>query len=385
MDSFAEVGALTAFVGRVAGTDAERRAANHLRYRLRELGREAELEPLQIRPRYGLVHAIHALTAIGGGVLAVESPAPGAALVLAALVSTVLDVSGSLGRPLRRLTSRRASQNVYSPESGDKPGLLLLVAHYDAERTAPAFSLARRILRDPWRAMAIAMTIVLGCCVARILGLESTVLTAVQFAPTVVLIALVPAFADIELSNVGDGAANNAAGVACALRLADELGGRLGHFDLGVLLTGAAGPLSLGMRGWLRAHLGELDRERIAVLSIDGVGSGAVRFARRHGPLVSRAAHPELVGLCKKVADDDGPLGTYEARPFVSRGPGDAATARSRGLPALTVGCWGDDVSPEGLDRACGFCRELIERLDADVGPRLRSRVEPLPTELRPG
>jgi hypothetical protein len=41
-----EIEALVAYEGRGAGTDAERRAAEHLARRLRAIGREGEVEPV---------------------------------------------------------------------------------------------------------------------------------------------------------------------------------------------------------------------------------------------------------------------------------------------------------------------------------------------------
>ena len=59
MDPLPEIEALVAFEGRAPGSDAERRAAGHLADRLEALGRTAEIEPIQVRPRYELVHLVH--------------------------------------------------------------------------------------------------------------------------------------------------------------------------------------------------------------------------------------------------------------------------------------------------------------------------------------
>ena len=372
MEAKREAAALEAFGGRAAGSDAERRAAVHLRDRLRAMGREADTEAIEVRPRFGLAHTLHALVAIVGSVVAVASPLAGAAVVLAAGVLTLLDLTGTLALT-RRLSGRRASQNVFSPEDGGRPGTLLLVAHYDAGRKAPAFVLAQRALRSPWLVMLGAIGVLVVCCGLRALEIEGTVLTTVQFVPTVLLILLVPALADLELSDVDEGSADNAAGVATVLALADEIGGSLEAFDVWVLLTGAQKPMAAGMRAWLRRHRSELDRERVAVINVDGVGSGPVRFTRREGPLVARRSHSQLLRICGEIAEDDGEGGTYEAGSTVVRERTDASAARPRKLPAITVSCQGSEVSPEGLQRMRAFCRDLIERLDAEVAPTLRA------------
>lgn len=370
MDPKREADGLADFAGRTAGTDAERRAAVHLRERLRRMGREAEFEAIEVRPRFGLVHTFHALLAIVGSVVAVSNPIAGAALVLAAGVLALLDLTGILA-VTRRLTGRRASQNVFSPEDDGRAGTLILVAHYDAGRDAPAFRLARRVLRSPWAVLLGAIGALLVCCSLRALGLEGNVLTAAQFVPTVLLILLVPALADLELSDAASGVADNAAGVATVLALAEDLGGTLHSFDVWVLLTGSQKPFAVGMRAWLRRHRRQLDRERAAVINVDGVGSGPVRFARREGALLARRAHPQLLRICEEIAEDDGDGGAYDARPTAVRERTDASAARARKLPAITVSCEGDEVTAEGLERMRAFCRELIERLDAEVAPTL--------------
>jgi hypothetical protein len=370
MDRKRETDELAAFAGRTAGTDVERRAAVHLRERLRQMGRKAELEAIEVRPRIGLVHTFHALLAIVGSVVVVSSPLAGSVLVFVAGVLALLDLTGIL--PVtRRLTGRRASQDVFSREDGGRAATLILVAHYDVGRNAPAFRLARRVLRSPWLVLLGAIGALLVCCGLRALGLEGNVLTAVQFVPTVLLILLVPALADLELSDADDGAADNAAGVVTVLGLAEDIGGALRSFDVWVLLTGSQKPFAVGMRAWLRRHRGELDRERTAVINVDGVGSGPVRFARREGPLLARRAHPQLLRICEEIAEDDGNGGAYEARPVVIRERTDASAARSKKLPAITLSCDGHEVTAEGLERMRAFCRELIERLDAEVAPTL--------------
>src|SRR5215208_7434015 len=134
VDPMQEIEGLVAFEGRWPGTDAERRAAEHLEQRLQALGRDAEVEPASVYPNYAVTHAIHALIGIVGSVLSVYTPVVGAALVLFATISAFGDLTGSL-YIVRRLTGRRASQNVTSKESGEKRGAVILTAHYDAART----------------------------------------------------------------------------------------------------------------------------------------------------------------------------------------------------------------------------------------------------------
>jgi Peptidase family M28 len=354
------------------------------------------VEPILVRPNYALTHLIHAVAAIVGSVLSVSSSLAGAIVLLVTAVSAFGDLTGSF-QLARRLTRRRASQNVVSREDGGRPGTLVLVAHYDAARTGGAFGprLTERLaalgqaIRRPiggFEPLFWSIAVALACALLRLAGIDATPLTVVQFLATVVLIVSVPLLADIALSDTVPGANDNASGVATVLRLAERYGGELDHFDVWVLLTGAEEGMELGMRAWLRAHRRELDRARTAFVCVDQVGYGTVRYARREGYLIARKHHGALVELCDQIAEEDADEGRYRARSYVSRSATDAHAARVAGFPAVSVACLGaldypphhhrptdtvENVDPAALERAFRFCSELIELIDERVGPDL--------------
>lgn len=395
---------LVSFEGRLAASDAERRAADHLARRLTGLGREVEVEPTFVRRNYPLAHLLHAALGAVGSVVSVYLPAIGLGLVALAVASTLGDLTGRLYLA-RRLTGRRASQNLTSREgAGEKPGTLVLVAHYDAARTGGVFNRraqrrrARigRLIHRPiglFEIMFWSLTAVLVCAALRTAGLEALALSAVQFVPTVVLIAAVPLLADIGLSGVVPGAVDNASGVAVALRLAETYGEDLEHFDLWVVFPGSEEALQLGMHQWVRRHRRELDPARTIFLDIDKVGNGTVRYVVKAGNLWAPRAHPQVVATCAAIAADDGGE-RYGARALVARTATAAYAARRRGFPVVTVSCLDehdtapdhhqptdtpDRVEPEALERGLDFCAELIERIDEDIGPRLgRPPSEPV-------
>ena len=382
-----EIEDLVAFEGRWPGTDAERRAAHHLQGRLEELGREVEIEPTSIHPNYAVTHAIHALIAIVGSVLSVTVPVAGAALVLFATVSAFGDLSGTFFL-VRRLTGRRASQNVTSREDGNKPAVLVLSAHYDAARGGAVFgrkalerrAVIGRLLRrglGPFEPFFWSMFLILACTIVRLVGVDPVALTVVQFVPTVVLIASIPLLIDIALSDVVPGADDNASGVATVLRLAERYGGRLEHFDVWVVFPGAEEGLLLGMREWMRAHRRELDPERTVFLNVDIAGNGTVRWIEKEGFVVAMRYHPTLIELSEQIGDGRG---------MVSRNATDALMARAAGFPAITITSrnaldyapnWHQPtdtpgrIDPDALDRTYDFCCALVERLDESIGPEL--------------
>jgi hypothetical protein len=401
VDAREEIEALVGFEGRWAGTDTERRAARHLERRLEALGRDTEIEHATVRPGYHLAHAIHAILAVVGSVASVSKPVVGAALVLAAVVLAAGDAGGRF-MVTRRLIGWRASQNVVSREDSDKPGVLVLAAHYDAARGGAIFgrrlqerlAVAGKLVRRPVGVFQVffwSMAVILVCCLARLSGLEGLALTTVQFIPTVVLIVSIPLLVDVALSGVVPGANDNASGVATALRLADRYGGSLEHFDLWVVLTGAEEAFALGARAFLKRHRKALGKDRTVFVNLDEVGWGTVRYTRREGLVLGVGSHVQLVEICDDIAEDDEDAEAFGARSLVSRTTSDGYAARSAGIPAITITCRNaldyapehhlptdtpERVQDEALERAYGFSCELIERLDAQVGPDLEKHPE---------
>jgi hypothetical protein len=96
-----------------------------------------------------------------------------------------------------------------------------------------------------------------------------------------------------------------------------------------------------------------------------------VRYTRREGPLLSLRAHTDLVRLSGEVAEDVGDDDSVRAH--VARESSNAARAMARGLPSITLSTQGREPADEDArDRLYVFTRELIERLDGEVGPSLQ-------------
>jgi hypothetical protein len=390
---------LCSFERRRAGTDSERRAAKWLAERLREAGRDAEVEPTYVHPQYALVHAAHCALGIAGSLVSLASPPAGFAIVLAAATSMYLDLNTRFYL-LRRLFFRRASQNVVSRGARpDAPARVILCAHYDAAQTGRAFrprtvrraaSVAKRlrIPLGPFRVVFWSLAALLPILGARMAGVEAGWLAIVQIVPTLVLVVAVFALVDIALSDVVPGANDNASGVATTLSLASDLDRDPPHnIDVWVLLTGAGWSLQEGMRGFLRAHRKTLPRKGTYFVCIDAVGHGDVRFETATGWVVSYPHDVRVVGLCEAIAaaDRDGER-RYGARALrLGALPGDSLAARIRRYPATTITCADeldvvpgaetaadvpDRVDPEALDRAHGFALDFVRQLDREAGRR---------------
>jgi Peptidase family M28 len=343
MDAFAEAETLVDEFGpRAPGSDAERRAAQHLAGRLKELGREAHIEAFSVWPHWASGYAINAGIAIVGSVVAVSSAALGTGLVMLAAILTFLDLAG-IAPTTRRLLGRRASQNVVSWGERDLPGALLLVAHYD---TGP-------IRTRPLRPMFLAMLVLLACCVLRVAGMSGTALTVVQFLATVALIVYIALLLDAALSPAAPGETDNSSGVAVALRLAERLTD-LDYFGVHVVFTGSQKAMAEGMRAFLKSHRKQLMPDDTVVLNLDDLGGDQLRQTKREGPLLTVRSHPRLTGA-------------VETEPFTNPEPSDGYAAASAGLPAVTFSGNGDRLEEDTLTEAEEACVRLVEELDEEL------------------
>ena len=389
---------LCSFENRLAGTDAERRAANWLATRLRGAGRRAEIEPTYVHPRYGFVHAAHCALGFGASLVAIVVPALGFAIVLATAVSMYLDLNYR-AYLMRRLFFRRASQNVIAPgKRAGAPARVLLCAHYDAARTGAAFNpklvargarLATRlsIPIGPFRVLFWSLAVLLPILGARMAGIDSALISALQLPPTLILLVGVFMLTDMEFSEVVPGANDNASGVATVLSLAEELDADPpANLDVWVLLTGGEECLQEGMRSFVRAHRADLDRETTYFLNLDTVGDGTVRFEACAGWVVTYRLDRRLVELCAAIATADRESSDrYQARPLIHGLAGDSMPPRVAGFPATAITCLNslnyvpdrhtpndtpDRVDAAALDRAHSFALELVRALDRDVGRR---------------
>jgi acetylornithine deacetylase/succinyl-diaminopimelate desuccinylase-like protein len=344
VDAFAEAERLVDEFGpRPPGSDVERRAARHLAGRLEELGREADVETFAVWPAWATGYAINAAIAVIGSIVSVSSGTVGTVIVLLATVLTFLDLSG-IAPTTRRLLGRRASQNVVSWGDRDKPGALLLVAHYDSAPTRTR----------PLRPLFLAMLVLLACCVLRAAGMSGTALTVLQFIPTAALIVYIALLLDVILSPAAPGENDNASGVAVVLRAAERLDDQLDYFGVHVLFTGSQKAMGQGMRAFLKAHRRDLADGDAAVLNIDAVGSGKLRLAKKEGPLLTAKSHPQLLGL-------------VETETFVNREASDGYAASSAGVAATTLNADGARLEEEALADAEELVVELAEGLDEEL------------------
>src|SRR3954454_8519584 len=385
---------LCSFEGRGPGTDSERRAANMLAGRLRNIGRRAQVEPFFAHPEYAVVHLIHAAMGVAGSVIATVQPAIGFTLVFLAAASTYLDLNTRLYL-VRSLLFRRVSQNVVSPGNHpEAPARLILMAHYDAARTGYIFSKAsNRIRRLPERTRLglgpfrlffwVGLAPLLPILGARMAGLDATWLNAVQAIPTIVLIVAAFLLIDIALSEIVPGAYDNASGVAAVLSATEELTtDPPQNLDVWVVLTGAEESFCEGSRAFVRSRRKQLDRASTYFVNVDAVSSGQVAYEISEGAVISIPQDQNLIELAEALSSAGAADGG--AQPIRHPLLDDALPARVRKFPAITIRTtdpdgnlapWShtlddvpDRVDSAALSRATDFVVALSRLIDREAG-----------------
>lgn len=331
--------------GRSPGSDAERRAASWLHDELRRRGHEAWAETHWVRPQWALSLLLACVLGVAGSVLAPSLPGLGLGLALLAAVHLAVE---SLGRPgpLRLLLFRRATQNVLVLPRDSERIALWITARYDAPRRG---LLAGRLPgARPY--LAFAALVIAGAAGWRIAGAEGLAVGIVQFVPTVALLAATATASDAALSGVSPGAADNAAGVAVAVALLDELA-KLPPQRLApaLLLHGAGEGDPLGLRAQVRRDRME-PRDNV-IVEIRGAEADP-RWATRH---------PQLRLACEGAGSGHRVRGGFSPRGIptvVIGGPGELSR-KAEDVP--------DAVQDSDLEATLDFALAVVEDLDAEL------------------
>ncbi len=397
-DAPAVIEGLTAFPGRGAGSDAERRAGNWLAAHCSDYIGEPDIETFWCRPNWALAHLWHVTLAVAGSLIALASPIAGMALLGIALISVLSDslTGKSLGR---RLTPERASQNIRVPAPSEDRTRLILTANYDAGRIGLAYRLrpmsgrlrnALGGLSPGWLGwLTIAIVWLLIVAVLRQEGHHSKLIGAIQLIPTVGLVLGFALLVELATGAWSPAANDNASGVAVVLQAAAGLlSAPPQHLDVEVLLTGAGDAEQIGLRRYLRTH-----RKRRAggsstvVLGVAASGGGTPHWWQSDGAFLPLRYARSMRRIAARLAADEAYLG---AQPQRGRGNHTALPARVAGLPTLTIG--GLDaagaaprshlktdlagaIDPQAVERVASFALLLVDGIDAAVGEEQRRRA----------
>jgi hypothetical protein len=370
------IASLAGFESRGAGTDAERRAGRWLATQLSSSRRAARSEPFWCRPNWALAHAWHSVLGLAGSLLAVSEPRVGGALVLIALLSLLADAATGTS-PGRLLTPERASQNIASGGDGDQGVRLIITANYDVGRagliyrdqlrsTAAWLAGITRRLGPGWLGwLAIALGWLIVVAVLRLDGDKGTAIGVAQLPPTVGLVLALALLLEHATARFAPGANDNASGVAAAIALARALDvSPPRRLEVELVLQGAGDGGAIGLRRFLRARRETRRAPNTIVIGVAACGQGTPVWFSSDGTLMPVGYFTQLRRLAADVADQNPHL---KARPHRGRGTAPALPARSRRLPAITIGA----LDERGLAPRSHQATDTPERVDTRTVDRV--------------
>jgi hypothetical protein len=268
-------------IPRPSASEGERRAAEWVLGKLRELGAEPRIEAEPAHGTYWWPLGIGAVLGVLGGLAGLRGRRlTGAALGIAGAVGIAADFPPGK-RPLRRLLPRRTAYNVvceFGPADAERT--MVIVAHHDAAHSGLVFHPALPRIADrlglieksdtspPLMAPVIGGPVMaaLGALLGRRLLSRLGILFGLGSAA---------AMADIGMRDVVPGANDDGSGVVTLLALARRLREDPPR-DMRVILlsSGAEESFSEGIKAFGERHFDELPRKSTFFLSVDQVGSG---------------------------------------------------------------------------------------------------------------
>jgi hypothetical protein len=356
---------------RPSASAGERRAAEWIAARMRELGHTATVETERAHGGYwwplGILNSVVALA----GLAASRSRSRAARLLAAVLgagaASAIWDEVGG-GRLLFRRAAmpHRDTFNVVA-EAGDPDGeeTVVVVAHHDAAHSGLVFHpalprlFAERFPKQHERSnqsFPIMYTTWLGPVLVALGSLLGR--ARLQRAGSLLAACAATAMADIGRSRVVPGANDNLSAVAVLVALARSLAERnTSGVRVLLLSTGSEESFMEGMQGFIRRHRAELDPARTTVLCLECVGGPTLTLVEAEGMLLMRpyneAARERLAGAAEAA-------GVELVRGLRTVAATDALVALRRGYPAATLASidstkfpsnyhWPSDT-PENLD-----------------------------------
>jgi hypothetical protein len=287
---------------RPSASAGERRAAEWVAARMRELGHTATVETERAHGGYwwplGILNGVAAVA----GVAAQRSRSRAARLLAAVLgagaAAAIWDEVGGGRLWFRRAVMPHRDTFNMVAEAGDPDGkeTIVVVAHHDAAHSGLVFHpalprlFAERFPRQHERSsqsFPIMYTTWLGPVLVALGSLLGS--ARLQRAGSLLAAGAAAVMVDIGSSEVVPGANDNLSSVAVLVALARSLAERPAPGVRVLLLsTGSEESFMEGMQGFVRRHCAELDPARTTVLCLECVGSPTLILVEAEGMLLMR-------------------------------------------------------------------------------------------------
>ncbi len=331
---------LAALEHRGATTEGERRAAEILEERLKQLGATVEHQSFST-PKTYITEVWWLIGGMLAGLLLLPILPWPAFIMIAAAAGVSLHYFDWRASPVSHLPPRSRSHNLIAriPGRRQTQDRVILMAHYDSAPVSMLYLPSmvkgfRQSLRLSLGLMVVAVIVALLYA----LDIAQPVVGWLRW-PLAVYFLGQGGMASIDYLRIGftNGAADNATGAAAAIATAQHLWRNpIPGWEVEVVLTGAEEVNLKGSRAYYLANRHRLDPAHHYVLNFDNLGAGQLKIITRTGSLTDVPYHNALV---------DAALHTAASEPrFESVKPGvwytgdfDSLWFARAGIPALTL------------------------------------------------
>ncbi len=385
---FEDIATLASVIrGRAVGSADERRAAQHVSERLREMRIPATTltfkTPRSWAPPYAAAFALLVIGVLAASVSEVLG------LVVSLMAITLLLITAAAWTRVSPLLPSVESPNVVglilprSAKQGSSPrGLrrLVLSAHLDTARSGWIWtSVLTRWLRSlALLAFAAAVVILLLQIVA--LFVVSSIPWILSLIPALIALAVAVLLVQMLVGGVPVAGANDdASGVAVVLAVAEALRkARAENLETWILFTGAKEAGLTGMSAFLTEN--QFDPDTTYFINVDSVGAGYVRYTFEEGLFLPRRSSPVLGRIAGNIARKEP---KWQIEPAVNKLlPTDQLVALARGYQAIGVTArdadgliphWHqttdtiDQIDSKTTETTTEFILAMIRRLDEEM------------------
>ena len=372
---------------RVATTEGEHRAANYVEQEMRSYGlQEIRQEPFPCATESMSSIFPYMYTALGSSLIAPLAPLLGLTGLLATPATLIGEFRANTG-PVTWLTRKGTSHNVIGilPASGEVKTRIVLLTHYDSVRVRnfmkPNEGKSPQRFLMPLFGLSYLTAIgssALGFLARRRKNKKlARIMQGVSGAASAAMVTLTtPLLMGQMIRGVdGEGANDNASGVAVLLSLAEQMTHTpLEHTEVWFVATGGEEIGLVGARALAKKH-GKTLKDAY-FFAVDTVGAGRIHYTVQENFLGRADIEHDVVDILV-TASEKGP---HSAIPYMLRAGGtDAGAMLAKHFKAASISClvkdgkfpeinWPTDtrtyIEPETPAKVTAFMKDVLYEID---------------------
>ncbi len=372
---------------RVATTEGEHRAANYIEQEMRTYGlQEIRQEPFPCATEVTSGLFPYLYTALGSSLIAPLAPLLGFTGLLAAPTAMISEFRTNKG-PVTWLTRKGTSHNVIGilPARSEVKTRIVLLTHYDSVRVRnfmkPNAGKSPSRFLMPLLGLSYLAAVgssVLGFVARRRKNkaLARTTRSISGAAGAAMLTLATPLFAGQMIPGIdGEGANDNASGVAVLLSLAEQMVQTpLEHTEVWFVATGGEEIGLVGARAFVEKH-GKTLKDAY-FFAVDTVGAGRIHYTVQENFLGRADVAHDVVDILVTASEK----GLHGALPYMLRAGGtDAAAMLAKHFKAASISClvkdgkfpeinWPTDtrkyIEPEIPAKVTAFMKDVLCEID---------------------